>query len=51
MFSWIYGKYYYLNDLIKIIDEIEEKRKERRLKGSTMSSTFTQDLKKKLTEP
>lgn len=48
MLSWIYGKYFYLNDLMEIIEEIETKRQLRRLNGSTMSSTFSQDLKNKL---
>ena len=48
MLSWIYGKYFYLNELMEIIEEIETKRQLRRLKGSTMSSTFSQDLKNKL---
>ena len=48
MLSWIYGKYFYLYELLNIIDEIETKRQLRRLKGSTMSSTFAQDLKDKL---
>ena len=48
MLSWIYGKYFYIEELFKIIEEIETKRQLRRLKGSTMSSTFSQDLKNKL---
>jgi len=48
MLSWIYGKYFYLNELMEIIEEIETKRQLRRLNGSTMSSTFSQDLKNKL---
>ena len=48
MLSWIYGKYFYIEELFKIIEEIETKRQLRRLKGSTMSTTFSQDLKNKL---
>jgi len=48
MFSWLYGKYFYIEELFKIIEEIETKRQLRRLKGSTMSTTFSQDLKNKL---
>ena len=48
MLSWIYGKYFYLNELMEIIEEIETTRQLRRLNGSTMSSTFSQDLKNKL---
>ena len=48
MFDWIYEKYFYLSELIVIIDEIEIKRQLRRVNGSTMSSTFSQDLKDKI---
>ena len=48
MLSWIYNKYFYLYELMDMIEEIETKRQLRRLKGSTMSSTFSQDLKNKL---
>tara|TARA_R110000822_G_scaffold97897_1_gene221848 strand:- start:202 stop:420 length:219 start_codon:yes stop_codon:yes gene_type:complete len=48
MLSWIYGQYFYLYELFNIIEEIETKRQLRRLKGSTMSSTFAQDLKNRL---
>tara|TARA_R110000824_G_scaffold261040_2_gene449678 strand:+ start:1320 stop:1511 length:192 start_codon:yes stop_codon:yes gene_type:complete len=48
MFDWIYEKYFYLSELIVIIDEIEIQRQLRRVNGSTMSSTFSQDLKDKL---
>jgi len=32
MMSWIFGEYYYKTELIKIIDEIDEKRKEQKKK-------------------
>ena len=48
MLSWIYGQYFYLYELFNIIEEIETKRQLRRLQGSTMSSTFAQDLKNRL---
>ena len=48
MFDWIYEKYFYLSELIVIIDEIEIQRQLRRVNGSTMNSTFSQDLKDKL---
>jgi len=48
MLSWLYGKYFYIEELFKIIEEIETKRQLKRLKGSTMSTTFSQDLKNKL---
>lgn len=48
MLSWIYNKYFYLYELMDMIEEIETKRQLRRLQGSTMSSTFAQDLKNRL---
>ena len=48
MFGFLFGKYFYYYDLIKIIDEIENDRKKLRLIGETMSSTFPQDLKLRL---
>tara|TARA_R110000765_G_scaffold182759_1_gene288717 strand:+ start:1286 stop:1477 length:192 start_codon:yes stop_codon:yes gene_type:complete len=48
MFDWIYEKYFYLSELIVIIDEIEIQRQLRRVNGSTMNSTFSQDLKDRL---
>ena len=48
MYSWIFGDYFYKNDLIKMIDEIDKKRKDKRLKGLLMNSTFADDLKNSL---
>lgn len=48
MTSWIFGEYFYKTELIKIIDEIDEKRKEQKKKGKTMKSSFAQDLKNAL---
>ena len=48
MLSWIYGQYFYLYELMDMIEEIETKRQLRRLKGFTMTSTFAQDLKNRL---
>lgn len=48
MFYWFYGDYFYKTDLIKMIDEIDGKRKLKRLKGGTMNSTFSDDLKNAL---
>jgi len=48
MLSWIFGDYFYKCDLIKMIEEIEKKRKEKRLKGLTMNSSFAEDLKNAL---
>tara|TARA_R110000824_G_scaffold377271_1_gene568507 strand:- start:540 stop:761 length:222 start_codon:yes stop_codon:yes gene_type:complete len=48
MLNWIYGNYFYVYEIMEMIDEIETKRQLRRIDGSTMSSTFSQDLKDKL---
>jgi len=48
MYSYLFGKYYYLSDIEKMIDEIVENRKKLRLIGETMSTTFAEDLKLKL---
>lgn len=44
MLSWIIGEYFYKTDLIKMIEEIDKKRKYKRIKGLTMNSTFAEDL-------
>ena len=48
MLNWIYGNYFYVYEIMEMIHEIETKRQLRRIDGSTMSSTFSQDLKDKL---
>tara|TARA_R110000737_G_scaffold7946_1_gene23056 strand:+ start:6203 stop:6358 length:156 start_codon:yes stop_codon:yes gene_type:complete len=48
MYSYLFGKYFYLTDIEKMIDDIVEDRKKLRLLGETMNSTFAQDLKLKL---
>ena len=48
MYSYLYGNYYYLNDLEKLIDQIVEDRQKLRQLGETMSTTFAQDLKLRL---
>ncbi len=48
MLSWIFGDYFYKCDLIKMIDEIDKKRKDKRIKGLTMNSSFAEDLKNAL---
>lgn len=40
-----FSKYFYESQLIKMIDDIEEKRKNLRLEGETMKLTFAQELK------
>tara|TARA_R110000803_G_scaffold33159_2_gene72727 strand:- start:2876 stop:3052 length:177 start_codon:yes stop_codon:yes gene_type:complete len=40
-----FDKYYYESQLIQMINDIEEKRKNSRLRGETMKITFAQELK------
>lgn len=48
MYSFFYGEYFYKEQLIEWIEEIDIKRKLRKQKGSTVSSSFAMDLKDKL---
>ena len=45
MYSILFGTYFYEKDIIEMINKIESKRKEMRLKGETMKTTFAEDLK------
>ena len=47
--SYIYGEYFYLSEIIKLIDVVKEKREQRRLDGETMKITFADELKLLLT--
>ena len=51
MYSYLFGIYYYINDLEKIIDEIEKDRKKMKYIGEHMTTTFAQDLKLRLKLP
>lgn len=48
MYSYLFGTYFYHDEMIKMIDEITENRKNKRLKGMTMNTTFPTDLKNKM---
>ena len=48
MYSYLFGYYFYKKDIEKMIDEIEEKRKEIRTNGGVLSSSFAEELKNKL---
>lgn len=50
MYSYFFGDYFYKNDLIKIIIEIDKERKLKRIKGDKMDSSFSEDLLKYLNE-
>ena len=43
--SYLFGEYYYLSDIIKLIDSVKDKRVKRRLSGETMTITFADELK------
>jgi len=43
MFEWFYT--WTNSQIIKAIDEIDEKRKKKRMSGKTMNSSFADDLK------
>jgi len=44
-YSYIYGQYFYLPEIIEMIDKIEIERKTKRLNGETMDITFANQLK------
>jgi|TARA_R110000764_G_scaffold84853_3_gene165498 hypothetical protein len=44
-YSYIYGNYFYLTEVISAIDKVEEERKAKRLKGETLDITFAHQLK------
>ena len=45
MYSYLFGTYFYQKDIIEMIDKIETKRKEKRLAGNQMKTSFAEDLK------
>ena len=51
MYSYLFGIYYYINDIEKIIDDIEKDRKKMKYIGEPMTTTFAQDLKLRLKLP
>jgi len=44
-YSYIYGQYFYLPEVIEMIEKIEIERKTKRLNGETMDITFADQLK------
>lgn len=44
-YSYIYGNYYYLTEVIDMINKVEIERKSKRLNGETMDITFAEQLK------
>ena len=41
---FFFSKYFYVSELLQMINEIEQKRIKLRLTGNTMKSTFAQDF-------
>ena len=48
--SYIYGDYFYLDEIIKLIDVVKSEREVSRLAGETMKVTFADQLKLLLTD-
>ena len=48
--SYVYGDYFYLDEIIKLIDLVKIAREKRRLAGETMKVTFADELKLLLTD-
>lgn len=45
MYSYLFGNYFYQTEIIDMINKCEEKRKNRRLEGKTLKTSFAEDLK------
>lgn len=44
-YSYIYGQYFYLTEVIDAIDKVEVERRTKRLNGETLDITFANQLK------
>jgi len=44
-YSYLFGNYYYQADIEKMIETIRESRKQQRLDGKTMKTSFGEDFK------
>lgn len=44
-YSYIYGQYFYLPEVLEMINKVEIERKSKRLNGETMDITFANQLK------
>ena len=44
-YSYVYGKYFYLSEVIDLIEKVDIERKSKRLNGETMDITFANQLK------
>ena len=48
MYSYLFGKYFYLTEIEEIIDQIATDRQKLRGYGEQLNTTFAEDLKLKL---
>ena len=44
-YSYIYGQFFYLPEVLSAIDKVEIERKSKRLNGETLDITFADQLK------
>lgn len=44
-YSYLFGQYFYLQEVIDAIEKVEAERKTKRLNGETMDITFADQLK------
>ena len=45
MYSYLFGKYFYQDEIINMIEEVEQTRKLKRLKCEKINTSFAEDLK------
>mgnify|MGYP003629939625 CR=1 FL=1 len=45
MYSYLFGHYFYEKEIYSLIEKVEVKRRKHRLDGTTMRTTFAEDLK------
>ena len=45
MYSYLFGHYYYKQEMVDMIEKVEDKRRVRRLEGKVMEITFAEELK------
>lgn len=48
MYSYLWGTYFYQNQIIEMIEEVSESRKKKRKDGLKLKTTFAEDLKNKM---
>lgn len=45
MYSILFGHYFYVKDIEAMIDTVTKNRKQKRLEGQTLNTSFAEDLK------